>query len=205
MRMRNVFSLVRPILRVGTLAFRCLPRWVALLILIHTRHLPGATGLAVRYILISRLAKICGECTAVFEGVHFKGIERLEVGDNVSIHPMCFIDAQGGIRIGHDVSIAHGVSFVSHNHDYSNRSLPIRDTPVIFAPIVIEDNVWIGCGVRVLAGVTIGSGSVVGAGAVVTRSLPPNSICVGVPARVIGSTCPVSNLSDLDLGNFKCA
>lgn len=54
------------------------------------------------------------------------------------------------------------------------------------APIHIEDDVWIGAGVKVLKGVTIGKGSVIGAGAVVTKDIPPYSIAAGVPCRVIG-------------------
>ena len=52
--------------------------------------------------------------------------------------------------------------------------------------IVLESDIWLGCGVRVLRGVRIGRGSVVGAGAVVTRDLPPYSIAIGIPARVVG-------------------
>ena len=60
----------------------------------------------------------------------------------------------------------------------------------IFAPgktgsVVLEDNVWLGEGVRVLKGVTIGENTVVGAGSVVTHSLPANVIAAGNPARVI--------------------
>jgi acetyltransferase-like isoleucine patch superfamily enzyme len=52
---------------------------------------------------------------------------------------------------------------------------------------VIEDDCWLGDGVKVLDGVTIGRGSVIGAGAVVTKDIPPFSVAVGVPARVIKS------------------
>jgi acetyltransferase-like isoleucine patch superfamily enzyme len=51
--------------------------------------------------------------------------------------------------------------------------------------IEIQDNCWIGTGVRILDGVSIGSGSVIGAGSVVTKDIPSNSIAVGVPAKVI--------------------
>lgn len=55
------------------------------------------------------------------------------------------------------------------------------------APIIVEDDVWIGANAVLVSGVTIGKGSVVGAGAVVTRSFPPYSIIAGVPARTIGT------------------
>jgi maltose O-acetyltransferase len=54
-------------------------------------------------------------------------------------------------------------------------------------PVVIGDNVWLGSRVMVLKGVTIGENSVVAAMSVVTKSIPPNSIAVGNPARVIRS------------------
>jgi maltose O-acetyltransferase len=53
------------------------------------------------------------------------------------------------------------------------------------APIVLEENVWIGIRAIVLRGVTIGQGSVIGAGSVVVNDVPPRSLAAGVPARVI--------------------
>ncbi len=51
--------------------------------------------------------------------------------------------------------------------------------------VVVEEDVWIGCNVTLLAGVNIGRGSTIAAGAVVTKSLPPYSICGGIPAKHI--------------------
>ena len=52
-------------------------------------------------------------------------------------------------------------------------------------PVTIGDNVWICTGVMVLPGVTIGANSVIGAGSVVAKDIPPNSLAVGNPCRVI--------------------
>jgi acetyltransferase-like isoleucine patch superfamily enzyme len=52
-------------------------------------------------------------------------------------------------------------------------------------PIILEDDVWLGARVIVLKGVTIGQGAVIGAGSVVTRDIPPHSVAVGQPARVV--------------------
>ncbi|NEE07867.1 sugar O-acetyltransferase, partial [Streptomyces sp. SID7499] len=54
-----------------------------------------------------------------------------------------------------------------------------------FAPIVIEDDVWIGAAAVITQGVTVGAGAVVAAGAVVTRDVPAGTVVAGVPARVI--------------------
>lgn len=58
------------------------------------------------------------------------------------------------------------------------------------APVVIEDDVWLGLGVVVLKGVTIGRGTVVAAGSVVTRSLPAMVLAGGNPAKVIRPLSP---------------
>ena len=55
-------------------------------------------------------------------------------------------------------------------------------------PITLGDKCWLGAGVIVCPGVTIGEGAVIGAGSVVTRDIPPYSVAVGNPCRVIRST-----------------
>lgn len=62
---------------------------------------------------------------------------------------------------------------------------PIGSAPIKTAPIIIERGAWVGARAIVLKGVTVGEGAVVGAGAVVTRSIPPHSLAVGNPARIV--------------------
>lgn len=91
----------------------------------------------------------------------------------------------GPITIGNGVRIAPHVMIVASNHIFADTDTPIHKQGVENAPIVIEDDVWIAGKVMIVAGVRIGRGSVIGAGAVVTKDIPPWSVAVGVPARVI--------------------
>ena len=108
--------------------------------------------------------------------------EHLEMGDQIDIGEFTHIRANGGVRIGNRVLIASHVVIASRAHPIA---LP-RYGVVEDAPIVIEDDVWIGAGAIVLPGVTVGRGAVIGAGAVVTRSVEPRTIVAGVPAKEIG-------------------
>ena len=58
------------------------------------------------------------------------------------------------------------------------------------APIVIEDNVWIGAGVTVLKGVRIGRNSLIGAGSIVVKDIPANCVAAGNPCKVIRTHSP---------------
>ena len=70
--------------------------------------------------------------------------------------------------------------------DHSTKlGLSVQAQPMRKAPVVLEDEVWIGSHVVILPGVRIGHGAVIGAGSVVTRSIPANAIACGVPARVM--------------------
>lgn len=145
----------------------------------------GVGSRAVRYAALRSAAMACGELVDIRSFVRILNPELLNMGSRISIHPFCYIDAAGGIRIGDDVSIAHGTSILSTNHTWERTDTPIRDQPVTLQPTVVENDVWIGAGCRILAGVTIGTGAIVAAGAVVTKDVPKGSIVAGVPAKVV--------------------
>jgi galactoside O-acetyltransferase len=87
------------------------------------------------------------------------------------------------IRIGDGVMIAPSVTLTTTGHPIHPA---LREDFRRFSePIVIEDRVWIGSNVVVLPGVRIGYGSVIGAGSVVSRDIPPMSVAVGAPCRVV--------------------
>lgn len=119
---------------------------------------------------------------------------NIHIGDNVSVNMNCtFIDCNK-ITIGSNVLIASNVQLYTSAHpvELSERLNPdwTPDGKQYFCrtfarPITIEDLCWIGGGVIILPGVTIGRGSVVGAGSVVTKDVPPDSLAVGNPCRVV--------------------
>ncbi|KAK7444115.1 nodulation protein L [Colletotrichum acutatum] len=87
------------------------------------------------------------------------------------------------VTIGDRVQIGPNVSIYSAAHDTGILSRMKCEEHGL--PVTIDDDCWIGGGTIILAGVTIGSGTTVGAGSIVTKSLPPHSVAVGNPARVI--------------------
>lgn len=103
------------------------------------------------------------------------------IGQNVCIA------GPGNIRIGKQCMIASQSGIYANNHNFTDTLLPMQKQGVTRQGIVIEDDCWLGHGVTVLDGVTIGKGSVIGAGAVVTKDIPPYSVAVGIPAKVIKS------------------
>lgn len=112
---------------------------------------------------------------------------QIEIGDNTYIGSYsCIHSNLANLKIGRDCSIASHCSIYNSNHSFGDANKTIKEQGwVSKGGIVIEDNCWLGTGVKVLDGVTIGRGSVIGAGAVVTKDIPPYSIAVGVPAKVI--------------------
>lgn len=112
---------------------------------------------------------------------------RIIVGTTVFIGQYAVIYGQGGVTIGDNALISMHCRILSSNHAIPASGVPIRSQPDTLLPTTIGADVWLGAGVTVLGGVTIGDGCVVGAGSVVSRDLPPNSIAVGVPARVVRS------------------
>ncbi len=91
----------------------------------------------------------------------------------------------GGIELGEDTQIGPSVTITTTQHDYDEPGLP-----EIFKKVTLGKNVWVGASSTILPGITIGDNAVIGAGSVVTKDLPPNSIAVGVPAKIIKTRSP---------------
>lgn len=111
----------------------------------------------------------------------------ITVGDFALICPGVRVDSASSIQIGANCMIASGAYLSDADwHDLYDRTRPIGTT----APIVLEDNVWIGDGAVICKGVTIGHNSIVGAGSVVAGDVPSNVVVAGNPARILKQLDP---------------
>ena len=122
---------------------------------------------------------------------------RIVIGDRTTIRGG-LVGAAVSITIGDDVIISNSVHIYDNNNHPTDPKLRLEMTqsgsfygPLWAwersskAPVVIEDNVWIGDRSTILKGVTIGKGSVIGCDSVVTKSIPPYSVACGNPAKVV--------------------
>lgn len=100
------------------------------------------------------------------------------IGDGVTVKSG--VQLWDGLRVGDDVFIGPNASFANDRFPRSKKA------PEKFLQTVVEAGASIGVGATILPGITIGSNAMVAAGAVVTRSVPPNAIVVGNPAKIVG-------------------
>ena len=136
-----------------------------------------------------------GENCVLEHGISFKYAGFWKPGpsivlrDRVFVGNGCEFNIRQHLQIGSDCLIGSGCKFIDHDHGIALDSGPMNSQAGSEAAIVVEEDVWLGVNVVVLKGVTIGTGAIVGAGAIVTKSIPPNEIWAGVPARKIGERC----------------
>lgn len=131
------------------------------------------------------------EHCVIEHGVYFKHADAYSKGKSIIIGKNVFIgtgtefNIKHNISIGNDCLIASGCRFVDHDHGITEGTL-IRVQKCPGKEIVIAEDVWVGANSIILKGVVIGKGAVIAGGAVVNKSVPPNEIWGGVPARKIG-------------------
>jgi acetyltransferase-like isoleucine patch superfamily enzyme len=109
----------------------------------------------------------------------------ISMGDLVSIGPFCFFASKSRISIGSGVSIGSGAHLLAGGHADDDPNVSVLLQARLSKGIVVENNVWIGTGSKILDGVSIGHDSIVGAGSVVTKDVPPWSLVLGNPARMV--------------------
>ena len=138
----------------------------------------------LRYVILKCFMKKM-QSTYVSDGVTVWFPGGVSIGRNSSLNQGCILYGLGGIEIGNNVRIACYTTMYSADHEFASPDVPIKNQGYIAGKIIIEDDVWIGAGVRVNKGVRIGKGAVIGGGSVVTKDVPPYAIVAGVPAKVI--------------------
>lgn len=134
---------------------------------------PGTRIWAFAHVLPrARIGAACNICDGVF-------VENdVVVGDRVTVK--CGVQLWDGLTIEDDV-------FIGPNATFTNDPFPrSRVYPEAFARTIVRKGASIGANATILPGIEVGPGAMVGAGSVVTRSVPPNAIVVGNPARIKG-------------------
>lgn len=115
----------------------------------------------------------------------------LQIGNNVVVGNYCHIGAINKIQIGDNVLMGSNVLITDHMHGkttYEELQIPPNERALYSkGAVIIENNVFIGDGAKIMPGVTIGEGAMIGSNAVVTHNVAKYSIVGGIPASVIKS------------------
>lgn len=140
--------------------------------------------------VIGRASVELGERVALYGNAYLNAAGphgRIVIGKHSHVDQFCVLYGQGGLTIGDHCAIASGVIVYTQTNQYTSAPEQlIVNQPVVYAPVRIGSDVWIGANAVVLPGVSIGDHAVVGAGAVVRCDVGEWEVVAGVPARVIG-------------------
>lgn len=142
-------------------------------------HIPNHT---IRIFLYRHIIGIkIGNHSSIHRGARFYAPNKIVIGDNCVVGPVCFLDGRGGITIKNNCVFGGGTWIFTAEHDPNSPTFNYTN-----APVIIEDYVWTGSRALILPGVILGTGCVVAAGAVVTKNVEPYTIVGGIPAKKIG-------------------
>ena len=147
--------------------------------------IPYSVGNKLRGWIAKKLLKRFGEHSKISINVRLIYPKGIEIGKRVGVTRDVILDGRGGLSIGDYTIIGFESIILTCTHRYSRKDIPIQDQGMFSAPVKIGKDVWLGTRVIVLPGVKIGDGAIIGANAVVTKDIPPYTIAVGIPAKVI--------------------
>jgi acetyltransferase-like isoleucine patch superfamily enzyme len=130
--------------------------------------------------VINKGGEIHAGSTAYFPGVRLEVLRggAIHIGSGTYLNRNVLIVAEKEVRIGRDCKIAWDVVIMdTDQHPVHGVERP--------RPVVIEDDVWVGCRAIILKGTHIGRGAIIGAGAIVRGDVPPGAVVAGPTASVI--------------------
>jgi len=154
-------------------------------------HLPvsysrffGKVSTKIRYMLCRNIFDYCGKNVNVEKGAWFGKGTNLRIGDNSGLGVNCVIP--DGSIIGKDVMMGPNCYIHGRNHEFGRIDIPMRlQGNTKGKPVIIDDDVWIGRDVSIMAGRHISKGSIIAANCVLTKDFPEYSIVGGNPGKVI--------------------
>lgn len=152
------------------------------------RHLPSRRfgGKELRRWCCKRIFKHCGEKVNVEHGAQFGTGVGISLGDFSGLGVNCWVPSN--LTVGRHVMMGPNCTILDRNHEHSRTDIPMMlqgDTER--KPVVIEDDVWIGCQVLIMPGRTIKKGSIIAGGCVLCKDFPEYSIVGGNPSKLIKS------------------
>lgn len=146
----------------------------------------GPISEKLRYICCKQVFKKCGVNVNIGKNARFGNGKDIIIGNKSGIG----INAKvpNNLIIGENVMMGQDVTIFGSNHAFDRTDIPMmKQGYKKYPPVVIEDDVWIGNNVIILAGRTIKKGSIIAAGTVLTKDYPEYSIVGGNPSTLIKS------------------
>lgn len=132
---------------------------------------------------------VCIHVWDKYQGCHTGYNPSLQIGNDVTIADYSYISCINQIVISDGVLFGVNTFICDNFHGNGERNdlcqIPSKRKLYSKGPVFIGRNVWLGRNVCIMPNVTIGENSIIGANSVVTKNIPPNSIAVGSPARII--------------------
>lgn len=172
------------IIKAGRYLFLALYYLLAIHLPVSYSRFGGKMAKRIRALCVRHIFKRCGKNVNVERGARFSKGFNIEIGDNSGIGVNCFIP--DGSVIGNDVMMGPNCYVHAHNHKFDRTDIPMREQGFTeWKPIVIDDDVWIGRDVAIMAGRHISKGTIIAANCVLTKDFPEYSVVGGNPGRII--------------------
>jgi maltose O-acetyltransferase len=166
--------------------------WISFVMWI-TSFLPDFTPvLRFRGMLIKPALKRCGKNFQVAKQVYIIHPNKIVAGNDVFLAYGAWVGAGDGLTFEDEVMLGPYSVIITGDHGLLDGSYRFGHGEC--GPVVLKKGCWIGAHATVTKGVTIGTGALLGANAVATSDIPPYSIAVGVPAKVLRRTAPLSGI-----------